>query len=111
MRMNDYQGNAMDSAIYPCSHKGKSKGIEYATMGLCGEAGEVAEKVKKHMRGDCSLHHLKSNLVLELGDVLWYVANLAFECGYTLEQVAEMNNTKLQLRRKNNTIQGNGDDR
>ena len=105
MRLNDYQGLARQTALYPME-----QGLTYTALGLCGEAGEVAEKIKKFIRGDEGLS-LKEDLLHELGDVLWYLANLAFECGYTLEKVAQSNLDKLEKRKKNNTIKGDGDNR
>ena len=108
MRLNDYQGLARKTALYPME-----QGLTYTALGLCGESGEVAEKIKKFIRGDevVSGSSLKEDLLLELGDVLWYLSNLAFECGYTLQAVAEANIEKLDNRKKNNTIKGSGDER
>ena len=105
MRLNDYQGLARETALYPME-----EGLAYTALGLCGEAGEVAEKIKKFIRGDEGVS-VREDLLLELGDVLWYLSNLAFECGYTLQAVAEANIEKLDNRKKNNTIKGSGDKR
>ena len=105
MKLNDYQNEARKTAIYPIDD-----GFTYTALGLCGEAGEVAEKIKKFIRGDNSIS-LKEDLLYELGDVLWYLSNLAFECGYTLQEVAEVNLNKLGARMLSDTIKGDGDRR
>jgi NTP pyrophosphatase (non-canonical NTP hydrolase) len=104
--MNDfkeYQKKAVEFAIYPEAYK-----VIYPTLGLCGEAGEVAEKVKKQVRdGNFNRHEVAK----ELGDVLWYLANLANDIGYSLSEVAVMNVDKLQSRKDRNVISGSGDNR
>ena len=105
MKLNDYQDEARKTAIYPIDD-----GLTYTALGLCGEAGEVAEKIKKFIRGDNSIS-LKEDLLYELGDVLWYLSNLAFELNYTLEDVAKVNLDKLGVRMKNDKIKGSGDNR
>ena len=68
--------------------------VSYNTIALCNEAGEFADIVKKSMRGDYSIDDAKTKrraAALELGDVLWYLARLADELGFTLEHVATMN--------------------
>lgn len=82
--------------------------IIYPTLGLCGEAGEVAEKIKKFKR-DGVLD--TKEVAKELGDVLWYVANLAGDLGYTLSQIAQMNVEKLTDRAERNVLSGSGDNR
>ncbi len=83
------------------------------TLGLTGESGEVAEKVKKFIRGDFNLNvpENKASMVKELGDVLWYLTVIANLMGSSLEQVAEANNVKLLDRLNRNKIQGDGDNR
>ena len=106
MNLNDYQKSAVKTAIYP-----GYMGIPYTALGLAGEAGEVANKVKKMIRDGKSLEECKEGLVAELGDVLWYIANLAHEIGVPLEYVALFNVEKLRKREQNETINGNGDER
>ena len=106
MNFNDYQKIARSTAVYPEEYK-----VIYPALGLCGEAGEVAEKVKKIVRGDDRLNNVTSNIVMELGDVLWYVSALADDLGITLEQVAQWNVDKLQRRMQLNKIKGDGDNR
>ena len=78
------------------------------TLGLCGEAGEVAEKIKKYFRDE---DYSKEDIVKELGDVLFYVTALTNHIGSNLETVMRSNITKLQDRKKRNKIQGSGDNR
>lgn len=108
MELNEYQKRALETAIYP-----KEAKIVYPTLGLTGEAGEVADKVKKVIRdnnGDFSVER-RLELAKELGDVLWYIATLANDLGYTLEEIGVMNNKKLSSRKERGVINGNGDNR
>ena len=102
MNFDEYQKFARSTAIYPDECK-----VVYPALGLCGEAGEVAEKVKKNIRDGKSL----DGLALELGDVLWYISTLADDLGVTLEEVAKTNIEKLQSRMERNKIKGDGDNR
>jgi NTP pyrophosphatase (non-canonical NTP hydrolase) len=103
MNFKDYQEKAVKFAIYPEAYK-----VIYPTLGLCGEAGEVAEKVKKQVRDG---NFNRCEVAKELGDVLWYLANLANDIGYSLSEVATMNVDKLQSRKDRNVISGSGDNR
>ena len=103
MQLNEYQRQAKTTAIYPIDN-----GIIYCTLGLVGESGEIAQKLKKVIRGDCYFLH-RSDIALELGDVLWYVSQLASELGYDLNAIAEINLVKLREREQRNTLNGNGD--
>ena len=108
MNINDYQQQAAASAIYP-----RTMGVVYPTLGLTGEAGEVAEKVKKVIRdhqGQLS-PEAKVEIGKELGDVLWYVAAIASDLGFTLSDIAEMNLQKLASRQSRNRLHGSGDNR
>lgn len=78
-------------------------------LGLVGESGEVAEKVKKFRRED-DIEYI-DDLEDELGDVLWYLARLADECGYDLSYIAERNVEKLTDRADRDRLTGEGDDR
>ena len=102
MTFDEYQEFARLTAIYPEDVK-----VVYPTLGLCGEAGEVAEKIKKHMRDGRSL----VGVGLELGDVLWYISALADDLGITLEEVAQANIDKLASRMERGKLGGSGDDR
>ena len=108
MELNEYQHKAMTIAQYP--HVGDN--IVYPVLGMTGEAGEIANKVKKIQRGDYALTpEVRLDLAKEIGDVLWYCAVLAVEIGYELDDVAKYNLDKLKVRKENNTIKGSGDNR
>jgi NTP pyrophosphatase (non-canonical NTP hydrolase) len=81
---------------------------EYPTLGLCGETGEVAEKVKKQVRDGVFNRH---EVAKELGDVLWYLANLSNDIGYNLDEIANINIEKLTSRKNRDKIKGSGDNR
>ena len=82
--------------------------LAFHTLGLCGEAGEVAEKVKKNYR-DQELS--REDLLREFGDVLWYLSAVAGDLGYSLEDVARANILKLEDRRRRGVERGSGDHR
>jgi NTP pyrophosphatase (non-canonical NTP hydrolase) len=109
MEFNEYQRLAIKTAVYPCV----GKNFVYPTLGLAGEAGEVAEKVKKIFRdsGGEMTAEQKELLLKELGDVLWYVSAIAHELGTGLEDVAELNLRKLSDRKDRGMIHGSGDKR
>jgi NTP pyrophosphatase (non-canonical NTP hydrolase) len=109
MDLSDYQRRSRATAIYP----GAGDNLLYPTLGLCGEAGEVAEKVKKMVRDDAGVlsDERRDALAKELGDVLWYLAQLATEAGLELDDIAEANLAKLLSRLERDVLQGSGDDR
>ncbi len=111
MSLNDYQRLARTTALYPDSGRQNHNGMNYTILGLMGEAGEIADKWKKCLRGDYPISTAKEMIRWELGDVLWYVVNLAEELGMTLEDVANANIEKLRDRKARNKIQGSGDNR
>ncbi len=104
--MNSYQREASTTAHYP-----HEQGVVYTALGLAGEAGEIANKMKKVIRGDKSITECREDLASELGDVLWYVAMLAKELDYSLDDIAQLNLAKLKDRQARNTIKGDGDNR
>ncbi len=109
MDLNAYQDAARQTALYPDAGSNPI----YPTLGLTGEAGEVADKVKKVLR-DRDGHfddQIRAEIALELGDVLWYVAQLASEMGYDLEEVANQNLQKLRDRSARGQLKGSGDHR
>lgn len=103
MTFDEYQSLAVSTAIYDPKYS-----IMYPALGLTGEAGEVAEKIKKYLR-DGKLDH--NEVAKELGDVLWYIAALARDLGFTLGYVAHANIDKLKSRRDRSRLQGSGDNR
>ena len=114
--LNEYQNAALTTAVYPTEYK-----IVYPALGMNGEAGEVADKVKKVIRDTVIVRDSNGAIILtedkkeplakEIGDVLWYCATLAHDIGYTLEEIAQMNVDKLASRQQRNKIGGSGDER
>jgi NTP pyrophosphatase (non-canonical NTP hydrolase) len=106
---SDYQMNSRKTAVYPMA----GDNLLYPTLGLCGEAGEVAEKVKKMIRDDGGVlsGERRAALSKELGDVLWYVSQLATEADLDLDEIAESNLEKLLSRQERNVLHGSGDNR
>ena len=109
MTPNNYQTAALGTAIYP----NQGQNLVYPTLGLVGEAGEVAEKVKKLVRDEKNVltNEIRTKIALELSDVCWYLAVLAYELDYSLEEIMQMNLDKLASRQQRGVIAGSGDDR
>ncbi len=109
MDFTTYQKTSRTTVQYPDA----GRNIVYPTLGLAGEAGEVAEKVKKIIRDDGGVISdvKRAAIVRELGDVLWYVAQIATELDVSLDDVAQQNIDKLFSRRDRNMIGGSGDER
>jgi len=103
-----YQAFTPTVAVYPDKDTGSKGALAYCALGLAGEAGETVDKIKKYIRDD------KLDLVgieKELGDVMWYVAQLANELGLTLQDIIEVNVDKLTSRQERNQLHGSGDNR
>lgn len=109
MRFSEYQQLSRETAVYPQL----GENLIYPALGLCGEAGETAEKVKKAIRDDGGVltPQRRAALAAELGDVLWYVAQLATEADLDLEEIADSNLEKLSSRKRRRVLHGSGDDR
>ena len=109
MLISDYQELSRRTATYP----GAGENLVYPTLGLAGEAGEVAEKVKKLLRDDGGVmsDERRAALAGELGDVLWYVAQVATEAGLDLQEIAQGNLDKLLSRQQRGVLSGSGDAR
>lgn len=101
---NEYLKFVKTMKVYP-----EKQAIVYPTLGLIGEAGEISEKVKKWLRGDRELD--RDALLKELGDPLWYIASLADDLGYTLQEVVDANVAKLSSRLERGVLKGDGDNR
>ena len=105
--MNDfdwYQQKAISTVIFD-----KSVALTYLSLGLAGEAGEVASKLAKNVRDNTPID--TDAIAKELGDVLWFVAVLADHIGYNLSQIAKMNADKLKSRQERGVLSGSGDSR
>jgi NTP pyrophosphatase (non-canonical NTP hydrolase) len=109
MELNAYQAAAKTTAVYTSA----DQQLVCTVLGLNGEAGEVAEKIKKVIRDKNSVIGDTDRLEIqkELGDVLWYLAVLADTLGLELESVAQMNLEKLRSRLRRGAIHGQGDNR
>lgn len=109
MTFDDYQKESRKTALYPDI----GRNFIYPALGLCGEAGEVAEKIKKVLRdkGGVMDDDTRSSVRKELGDVLWYVAQLATELKLPLDEIAADNIEKLFSRKNRGMLRGDGDDR
>lgn len=103
LTMRSYDLFSESTAKYP-----HHEALTYTALGLCGESGEYAEKVKKELRDGT---YDREGAVKELGDVLWYVARAARANGVTLEEVARLNMAKLLDRRDRGVLGGSGDAR
>ncbi len=108
MLLDDYQKEAVANKIYGYGDK-----ITYPALGLANEAGEVCGKIKKVLRDKDGNFDNESTKAIadELGDVLWYLAALAEDIGYSLDTIAQINIKKLTSRRERGVIQGSGDNR
>lgn len=117
-----YQEDASLTAIYPDHGKSTPEAINYTVLGLIGEAGEIANKWKKFYRDGQDLHPgsdvyearftaYRSDIAAEVGDVLWYCANLATELGISFGEIAAANYAKLADRKSRNVLRGSGDNR
>ena len=103
MNLNQYQYSAMKTRL-------RTANGDYALLGLAGEVGELLSIVAKAIRDDDGM--VDSNAMKkELGDCLWFLAAIATDFGFTLEEAAEVNLTKLQKRQKKGTLTGSGDER
>jgi NTP pyrophosphatase (non-canonical NTP hydrolase) len=108
VELSDYQRLSRRTASYP-----RTDWLAYPALGLAGEAGEVAEHAKKTIRDDAGAisDERRQAMAKELGDVLWYVAQLATELELDLGEVAEANLQKLLSRQRRGVLSGSGDDR
>ena len=108
MDFSDYQRFSRRTAEYP-----REAWLSYPALGLAGEAGEVAEHVKKAIRDDGAriTDERRAALAAELGDVLWYTSQLATELGLELEDIARENLEKLFSRQERGVLSGSGDNR
>lgn len=109
MTFEEYRDLASKTALYI----GRGENINYPTLGLAGEAGEVANIIKKVGRDDGGVvsEEKKELLKKELGDVLWYISALSDELGFSIEDVARANIEKLHGRLERGVLGGSGDNR
>lgn len=108
MEFHRYQELSRKTAIYPDTHR-----IIYPVLGLVSEAGEVADKVKKVIRDKGAEFSVDDREAIrkKLGDVLWYVSQIASDLDFALDSVAMTNLEKLRIRQEQGKLHGSGDDR
>lgn len=108
VELSEYQRLSRRTAEYP-----REAWLAYPALGLAGEAGEVAEHAKKALRDDGGevTTERRAAIAKELGDVLWYVAQLASELGLDLNEIAQVNLDKLLSRQRRGVLSGSGDER
>lgn len=114
MDVNNYQNMARQTAIYPPENK-----VIYPVVGMANEAGEALGRVKKHLRGDFNLNDpyqhdnlvQREKLIDEIGDVLWYAANALSDLDVTMTYAMRKNLDKVQRRKREGQLRGDGDDR
>lgn len=109
MQFNEYQEQAKSTAIYPR----QGRNLLYPTLGLVGEAGEVANEISKLIRDDNYrlTDERRTKLIKEMGDVLWFAAALATELQVSLDEIAQLNLDKLASRKARGVLSGSGGDR
>jgi NTP pyrophosphatase (non-canonical NTP hydrolase) len=108
VELSEYQRLSRSTAHYP-----RQESLTYPALGLAGEAGEFADHAKKVIRddgGEISAERREA-MGKELGDVLWYVAQLATELELELDEIAQGNLDKLRSRMDRGVLSGSGDDR
>lgn len=116
MTFEEYQKISRENTSYPDDVKNVLKNehrFVFPVLGLAGETGEVAEKIKKVIRDHQGIidEEKKNELVKELGDILWYLTQLATDLNISLEEIAKANLEKLKSRRERGKIHGSGDNR
>jgi NTP pyrophosphatase (non-canonical NTP hydrolase) len=111
MDFNEYQEKASVTATF--TGKQEEHQLMYLALGICGESGEIAEKIKKMIRNDEGIitDETRELLKLEIGDVLWYLSQLSRVLGFTFDEAAQANITKIMDRRARGVIKSSGDTR
>lgn len=104
INFTEYQEQARETAIYPSAHA-----VVYPLLGLAGEVGEFCNKYKKVLRDGASFS--TDDAAAELGDILWYLSNIAYDMGVGLDYIANSNLEKLADRKARNVLGGSGDNR
>jgi len=108
--LKEYQDWTVTTAMYPHAETGNVEELMYLALGLTGEAGEVANKVKKLFR-DGESQELRTELAKELGDVMWYMARLSSVLKVDLTETLAKNVAKLESRKARGVLTGSGDNR
>jgi NTP pyrophosphatase (non-canonical NTP hydrolase) len=110
---DEYQNTTHQTSVYPSDESQETESVTYLTLGLVGESGEVAEKIKKALRDDGGVitPERKALLHKELGDILWYHSELCSRLGFNMGEVAKANIDKLLDRKARGVLHGSGDNR
>lgn len=108
---DNYQEEAGLTAVYPGAGEATSEAFAYLCLKLNGEAGEVGEAYAKFLRGDYNYGEAKRRVLSEIGDVLWYLSQIATEFDSDFSEIADSNITKLRDRKARGVIKGSGNDR
>lgn len=114
MNLKDYSTQAISTDTFGGTPQPiDSHAFLEKAFGLCGEAGEVAEKIKKLLRDKNGIATVedKKELAKELGDILWYVNSVGLYLGFSLEEIAQMNLDKVLSRKARGLTHGGGDNR
>ncbi|MBR2709451.1 nucleoside triphosphate pyrophosphohydrolase family protein [Candidatus Saccharibacteria bacterium] len=113
MNLDKYQKQSAKYDLFETSINLESPGFLEKVLGLVGEAGETADKIKKIIRdkGGHASEEDRESIIKELGDTLWYLAGVARYLGVPLSEVAKGNIKKLESRYKRNKLHGEGDNR
>lgn len=113
MNFDEYQKTAGEYDLARATTNLKDTGFIEKILGLVGEAGETAEKIKKILRDKDGKASKQDRVLItkELGDILWYVASIARYLNIPLSEVAELNIKKIESRRQRNKLHGEGDER
>jgi len=115
LTFEEYQTRTTDTAAYPDAGTGDPTAISYVILALCGEAGELAGKWKKMLRGDhgevALTPEFRATMEQEVGDVTWYLARVCEELGLDFGIVAQANLDKLASRKTRGALHGSGDNR
>lgn len=111
MTLNEYQEKAQS---FDLTKEDNFRHQKQALFGLCEEVGELMGKFKRAARGDygtdgCAAMNMDNDVMLELGDVLWYVAAVAASARWNLEDIASSNIAKLEARKAKGVIKGSGE--
>lgn len=111
MHFDEYQLRTAETAIYPDAGKQTVAAVAYVALGLTGEAGEVANVVKKMLRDGLTFDEARERIIGEAGDILWYLSQICTECDLDLSEVATENLGKLRDRQARGVLGGSGDHR
>ncbi len=113
MKFDEYQDKAKKYDFFEATEDLKEVGFIEKVLGLAGEAGETADKIKKLLRDKNGVisDEDRASIVKELGDTLWYLAATARYLGVPLSEVASGNIEKLEGRYQRNKLHGAGDER